>query len=30
VQYEDRDVLVDGESWYYLVRASDACGNEVP
>jgi hypothetical protein len=28
--YEDRDVLGDGQDWYYLVVAADACGNEGP
>ena len=28
--YEDRDVFADSQSWYYLVRAADACGNEGP
>jgi hypothetical protein len=28
--YEDRDVFEDSRSWYYLVRAADACGNEGP
>jgi hypothetical protein len=30
VRYEDPDVYGDGQTWYYLVRASDACGNEGP
>ena len=28
--YEDADVYGDGQSWYYLVNAVDACGNEGP
>ena len=28
--YDDPDVLVDGQDWYYLVVAEDACGNEGP
>jgi hypothetical protein len=26
--FEDADVFADGQSWYYLVDAVDACGNE--
>jgi hypothetical protein len=26
--YEDAGVLGDGESWFYLITAADACGNE--
>jgi hypothetical protein len=28
--YEDAGVFDDGQSWYYLVRSVDACGNEGP
>ena len=28
--YDDPDVLGDGQDWYYLVVAADACGNEGP
>jgi len=28
--FEDADVFADGQSWYYLVEAVDACGNEGP
>jgi hypothetical protein len=28
VYYEDADVFADGQSWYYLVKSVDACGNE--
>ena len=28
--YEDPNVLSDGQDWYYLVSAVDACGNEGP
>ena len=27
-RYDDADVFVDGQTWYYTVRAADACGNE--
>jgi hypothetical protein len=30
INYEDEDVFGDGQSWYYLVRSVDACGNEGP
>ena len=28
--FYDPDVLGDGQDWYYLVSAVDACGNEGP
>jgi hypothetical protein len=28
--YEDSGTVPDSSSWYYLVRAADACGNEQP
>ncbi len=28
--FDDLDVFVDGQTWYYLVRGVDACGNEGP
>ena len=30
LSYDDPDVLGDGQDWYYLVNAVDACGNEGP
>ena len=30
VLYDDSGALVDSLSWYYLVVAADACGNESP
>ena len=29
-QFDDLDVLPDGQTWYYLVQAVDACGNPGP
>jgi hypothetical protein len=28
--YEDRDQFTAANSWYYLVKAADSCGNEGP
>jgi hypothetical protein len=28
--YEDPGVFADGQNWYYLIKAVDACGNEGP
>jgi len=30
VLYEDPNAFADGQTWYYTVRATDACGNEGP
>jgi hypothetical protein len=30
LSYDDADVIGDGQDWYYLVNAVDACGNEGP